>query len=83
MTEPQQILVDRALDVLREAARPLRERGWPVELNVDAVPERDTFVVSLRFELPSMHIPVEARTETLKDARTHQEIRDMLFGRTA
>jgi hypothetical protein len=45
---------------MRDAGRVLRERGWPVELIVDRVPERDSFAVSLRFELPHIPVPMEA-----------------------
>jgi hypothetical protein len=54
-------LVRAATDAMREAARPLRERGWPVELLVDFNDERQTYSVSLRFELPSMPVPIEAK----------------------
>lgn len=61
MTEPQEILVKAATAAMRDAGRALRERGWPVELIVDAIPERDSFAVSLRFELPHIPIPIEAQ----------------------
>jgi hypothetical protein len=60
MTEPQQILVTTATEALREAGRSLRERGWPMELIVDYVAVRDTYAVSLRFELPHIPRPIEA-----------------------
>ncbi len=60
MTEPQQVLVQAATDAMRECGRTLRERGWPVELIVDYLPERRSYAVSLRFELPHVPIPVEA-----------------------
>jgi hypothetical protein len=60
VTEPQQILVRAATDAMREAGRSLRERGWPMELIVDYIAERRTYAVSLRFELPSMPIPIES-----------------------
>jgi hypothetical protein len=61
MTEPQEVLKDAALAVMREAGAALRERGWPVELLVDYVAIKDTYAVSLRFELPPMPTPIEAR----------------------
>lgn len=60
MTEPQQVLKDAALHAMREAATGLRERGWPVELLVDYVAIKDTYAVSLRFELPPIPVPMEA-----------------------
>ncbi len=60
MTEPQQILVRAVTDALREAGASLRKRGWPMELIVERVPERDTYSVSLRFELPAIPTPIEA-----------------------
>jgi hypothetical protein len=60
VTEPQKVLVDAATDALRDAARDLRRRGWPVELLVEHVAVRDTFAVSLRFELPHIPTPIEA-----------------------
>lgn len=61
VVEPREVLKDAALDVMREAASGLRERGWPVELMVDYLPEKRTYVVSLRFEVPHIPIPVEAK----------------------
>lgn len=61
MTEPQEILVKAVTAAMRDAGRVLRERGWPVELIVDAIPERDSFAVSLRFELPHIPVPIEAQ----------------------
>ena len=58
--EPLEIMREAAMTVLANAGRDLRERGWPVELIVDPVPERDTYAVSLRIELPSMPVPLEA-----------------------
>ena len=60
MIEPREILRNAAMDVMREAGGELRKRGWPVELIVDYIAERDTYAVSLRFELPPIPVPVEA-----------------------
>lgn len=60
MTEPQELTVRAATDALRDAGSSLRERGWPCELLVERVPAKDTYSVSLRIELPSMPIPIEA-----------------------
>ena len=60
MTEPQQVLVQQATEALRKAGRSLRERGWPMELIVDYLPENQSYAVSLRYELPAMPIPIEA-----------------------
>jgi hypothetical protein len=63
MPEPQQILLHAAQDAMREAAQSLRERGWPVELMVDYLPERLSYSVSLRYELPPVGpVPVETRS---------------------
>jgi hypothetical protein len=75
VTEPQRALVDAAVDVLGAAAQSLRERGWPVELRVDHVPERFTYAVSLRFELPQVAIPSEYEHE-----REHVPTPDPLGG---
>lgn len=64
MTEPQEVLVTAALDVLRVGLSDLRARGWPMSLLVEAVPERDTYAVSLRFELP----PMPCRLEPIQPA---------------
>ncbi len=61
MLEPQLVLKDAVFDVIREAAEGLRKRGWAVELIVDYVAEKHTFAVSLRYELPSMLVPVESQ----------------------
>jgi hypothetical protein len=58
--EPREILKNAALDVMREAGGELRRRGWPVELFVDYIAERQTYAVSLRFELPHIPVPIEA-----------------------
>jgi hypothetical protein len=60
LVEPREILRDAAVRAMRESGGDLRKRGWAVELIVDYVPERQTFAVSLRYELPSMPIPQEA-----------------------
>lgn len=59
MTEPQEVLKNAALDVMGEAGSELQRRGWPVELLVDYVAVKDTYAVSLRFELPHITIPIE------------------------
>ena len=61
ITEPQAVLKDAAMDAMRQAATELRKRGWPIEMIVDYLPETRTFAVSLRFELPHIPIPVEAK----------------------
>lgn len=61
MREPQEVLKDAALSVFREAGAELRKRGWPVELIVDYVAIKDTYAVSLRFELPPIPVPLEAQ----------------------
>ena len=58
--EPREVLKNAALDVMREAGGELRRRGWPVELLVDYVAVKDTYAVSLRFELPPIPVPIEA-----------------------
>ena len=63
MTEPQRALVDAAMEAMRQAGRGLREKGWPVGLSVDAVPERQSFAVNLRFELPPMPIPIDYKSQ--------------------
>jgi hypothetical protein len=60
MTEPQDVLVKAATDVFRAYGSDLRKRGWPVEILVERIPERDTFAVSLRFELPHISVPIES-----------------------
>lgn len=62
MTDPQRVLLDAATDAMRQAGRGLREKGWPVELSIDAVPERQSFAVNLRFELPTMPVPVDYKS---------------------
>jgi len=58
--EPREVLKDAALDAMRNAGAELRKRGWPVELLVDYIAERQTYAVSLRIELPVIAIPMEA-----------------------
>jgi hypothetical protein len=59
-TEPQEVMRKAAMDALRASGMDLRQRGWPVEMIVDYVAERDAYVVSLRVALPSMPRPIEA-----------------------
>ena len=59
--EPREVLKNAAVDVMREAGAELRKRGWPVELMVDYVAVKDTYEVSLRFELPPIPVPMEAQ----------------------
>jgi hypothetical protein len=59
MSEPEQILVEAASQVLGEVGTALRKRGWAVELSADRN-EEGIYSVSLRYELPKMKIPVEA-----------------------
>jgi hypothetical protein len=60
--EPEQVLLRAAQEAMGDAGRSLRRRGWPVEMIVDRIPQRDTFAVSLRFELPHIPVPLEALT---------------------
>lgn len=63
-TEPVDILVRHALQMMKEAGVPMRERGWPVEAIVTAAePHEDHFYeVILRIKIHSPgRIPKEAR----------------------
>ena len=60
MVEPEQILLKAAMEALGATGVALRERGWAVELSADRN-EECTYSVTLRYELPKMKIPVEAR----------------------
>jgi len=57
--EPTEILRQAAMDAMRQAATELRKRGWPVEMIVDYLAERQSYAVSLRVELPFIPIPIE------------------------
>jgi len=58
--EPEQILLKAATDVLGQVGTTLRERGWAVELSADRN-EEGIYSVTLRYDLPAMKIPVEAK----------------------
>lgn len=63
-TEPVDVVLHAAIEALRNAGKPLRERGWNALLVVDASrPEDDHFYdVSLRIRIMSPgKIPDEAR----------------------
>lgn len=60
MTGAQQTMLRAVQDALRRAGRDVREEGWPVEMLVDYVADRDTYAVLLRVELPPMPRPVDA-----------------------
>jgi hypothetical protein len=59
MSDPQRVLIDAATAAMREAGRSLRERGWPMELLVEHIPETDGYAVCLRFEVPFIPRPME------------------------
>jgi hypothetical protein len=63
-TEPVRVLRRVALEVMREAAAPLRERGWDAQLSVEAVDSSCDHFYEVRLTIPighSMPIPIEAR----------------------
>ena len=60
MTRAQETMVRAVTDALRDAGMRVRTDGWPAELIVDYVSERDTYAVSLRVEIPPMPTPIEA-----------------------
>ena len=60
MTRAQETMVRAVTDALRHAGTVVRADGWPAELIVDYVAERDTYAVSLRVEIPPLPTPIEA-----------------------
>lgn len=61
MTRAQQMLIDSAMGDLRAVGYQLRKEGWPTELMVNYIAERDAYSVSLTIELPRLPEPIEAR----------------------
>jgi hypothetical protein len=61
MTHPERVLIDAFMEDARKAVRLLREQGWPVETHIEHDAATLGYTVMLRFELPLLPIPREAR----------------------
>ncbi len=69
--EPQRILMHAAEKALSDAGHELRARGWDVNLYVEHDPDTGpwgSFIVSLRYVLPSMPRPIECAPAASSDA---------------